>query len=261
MKPGEPTVDAVLPHPARCARRPLPEAEVSDRNSSPTGRGRFVPASSRGEEPGEGARRRVWVSRKAVCIGSAHRFGSAALGRHGRRLTQSSLTRLASLADLSRRERWGVLGMLLSQSGSDCDGPRKPVTAPGSRFWADLAPGSVVVAAFRHLRRARRLHHLCDVGGLAKRPLLLRRRWSSLPLAVLLAAALGRAWSRFRSCVVRLQAAVVAGGAAVLPGLLHPLGPRGNAVHVLLLSRRVLQGVLGRSTQLRRRRAAQGLPG
>ena len=39
--------------------------------------------------------------------------------------------------------------------------------------------------------------------------------------------------------------------------LLHPLGPRRLPLHLLLLPRRLLQGVLGRSAVLRGRRAAQ----
>ena len=46
---------------------------------------------------------------------------------------------------------------------------------------------------------------------------------------------------------------VVARLAAVLPGHSDPLGPGRIPLHLLLLSRRILQGVLGRSTRLRRR--------
>ena len=56
------------------------------------------------------------------------------------------------------------------------------------------------------------------------------------------------------------QAGLVAGAAAVLAGADHPAVSGAVPLHLLLLSRRVLQGVLGRSAELRRRRAAQELP-
>ncbi len=49
--------------------------------------------------------------------------------------------------------------------------------------------------------------------------------------------------------------------AALLAGAADPLGAGRLPLHLLLLSRRVLQGVLGRSARLRRRRAAQEVPG
>ena len=49
--------------------------------------------------------------------------------------------------------------------------------------------------------------------------------------------------------------------AAVLAGAADPLGARRLPLHLLLLPRRLLQGVLGRPAVLRRRRAAQELPG
>ncbi len=59
--------------------------------------------------------------------------------------------------------------------------------------------------------------------------------------------------------LVGSSAGLVAGVAAFLAGLSGFVGAGGFPLHLLLLSRRVLQGILGRSAELRRRRAAQGL--
>ena len=53
--------------------------------------------------------------------------------------------------------------------------------------------------------------------------------------------------------------AALAGLAAVLAGAAHPAVSRPLPLHLLLLPRRLLQGVLGRSAVVRRRRAAQEL--
>ena len=85
------------------------------------------------------------------------------------------------------------------------------------------------------------------------RALLLRQ----LPLAVLLAGAVRRLAAR----VVRARSR--RGGRRSLPfspALLILPFPAAVPLHLLLLPRRLLQGVLGRSAGLRRRRAAQELP-
>ena len=74
---------------------------------------------------------------------------------------------------------------------------------------------------------------------------------------VSLAVLLARDLRRLASCVVRAQAVDLAGVAAVLAGASHPSVPRTLPRHVLLLSRRLLQGLLGRSAVVRGRRAAQ----
>src|SRR5262249_18281040 len=76
-------------------------------------------------------------------------------------------------------------------------------------------------------------------------------------LALLFAGAL----RRFAACVARAQTGLVAGAAALLAGADHPAVPRFVPGDVLLLSGRVLQGVLGRSTELRRRRDEKELSG
>src|SRR5262249_2513979 len=79
----------------------------------------------------------------------------------------------------------------------------------------------------------------------------------AVPLAVLLARAVRRLASR----LVRPQARLVAGLAAVLARAPDPSFPRAVPRHLLLLPRRLLQSVLGRSAGLHGRRAADGLPG
>src|SRR4051794_39682653 len=74
----------------------------------------------------------------------------------------------------------------------------------------------------------------------------------AVPLAVLRA---GDLW-RFTARVVRAEAGVVAGAAAVLAGVDHPAVPWPVPLHLLLLPRRLLQGLLGRSTVVRRRGAS-----
>ena len=96
------------------------------------------------------------------------------------------------------------------------------------------------------------VHRLLDVGGVPGGALPLR----SLPLAVLLAGGVRRSGDE----LVRRQAGVVAGADPVVGGVLHPLGPGRLPLHLLLLPRRLLQGVLGRSALLLGRRAAQELP-
>ena len=61
------------------------------------------------------------------------------------------------------------------------------------------------------------------------------------------------------ACLVRPQAGLVARPAAVLAGAADPAVPRPLPLHLLLLPRRLLQGVLGRSAGVRGRRAAQEL--
>src|SRR5207237_6059449 len=89
-----------------------------------------------------------------------------------------------------------------------------------------------------------------DLGRAPGRPL----RMGAVSLPVLLAPPLRRAR------VVRAPAGMVAGGAAVLGRPVHPVGPRRLPRDLLLLPRRVLQGVLGRPALVRGGRAPQELP-
>src|SRR5690348_4118963 len=101
----------------------------------------------------------------------------------------------------------------------------------------------MVAPATCRLHDPRRLRRLCDVGRIPKRALHLR----AVPIAVLLAGAVGRS----PHGVVRRETRLVAGPAAVLAGADHPAVSRPVPLHLLLLSRRILQGLLGRSAKLR----------
>ena len=68
-------------------------------------------------------------------------------------------------------------------------------------------------------------------------------------------------WGDSGHALHRAQAILVSELPAVLARAVHPLDPRPVPLHLLLLSRRILQSVLGRSARLRRRRAAQDLLG
>src|SRR6185436_19527866 len=96
------------------------------------------------------------------------------------------------------------------------------------------------------------VHYLRHVGRISECPLQLR----PVSLAVLFAGDLGR----LTACVVRSEAGMVAGPAAVFARAADPSLPGPLSIHLLLLPRRLLQVVLGRSARLRRRRAAEEVP-
>src|SRR4029079_17074900 len=97
------------------------------------------------------------------------------------------------------------------------------------------------------------LRGLRDLGSVPERALHVR----PLPVAVLLAGDL----RRLAACVVRPKAGLLAVVAALFAGADHPALPGTLPVHLLLLPRRVLQGVLGRPAVLRRRRAPRVVSG
>src|SRR5262245_41539095 len=88
-----------------------------------------------------------------------------------------------------------------------------------------------------------RLHQFSGVRNLGRVSERQLREWS-LPVSVLFTGDLGRLTARD----LRTKARVVAGMAAVFTGIADPSISRTVPVHLLLLPRRVLQGVLGRST-------------
>src|SRR6185437_3300173 len=102
----------------------------------------------------------------------------------------------------------------------------------------------MVASATRRLHDPRRIRRLRDLGGIPERSLHLR----AVPLALLFAGAVGRS----ADGVVRRQAGMVARAAALFTGPDHPALSRPVPRHLLLLSRRLLQGILGRSAELRR---------
>src|SRR5687767_14153381 len=103
----------------------------------------------------------------------------------------------------------------------------------------------MVGPATGHLHDPRRIRLLRDVGSLREPQLPLR----SLPLALLCA----RAVRGSRACMVRSASRVVARLASLLPRAPDPPLPGPLSLHLLLLSRRLLQGVLGRPAELRGR--------
>src|SRR5689334_11261603 len=101
----------------------------------------------------------------------------------------------------------------------------------------------MVAAATRRISDPRRLRRVCDMGRIPERSLHLR--------AVSLALLFAGDFRRSESGVVRGEAGMVAGTAAILAGADHSPVPGTLPIHVLLLSWRVLQSVLGRSPELR----------
>src|SRR5690606_3279663 len=129
------------------------------------------------------------------------------------------------------------------------------IPAPGAtRVRRDDAKGRVVAAIGHHLRRLHGIHPLFDVGRVRGRGL----RVGSVSLADVLPAAV-RPFDAFlvwRSVPARMVArlpALLAGGA-------DPVGAGGIPADLLLLPRCLLQGVLGGSAGMRRRRTAQEVP-
>src|SRR5262249_40981291 len=111
-------------------------------------------------------------------------------------------------------------------------------TARSARFRRHLAPGSLVDPAARRLPRPLDVRRLLDLGGVPGKALHVR----PVSVAVLFARDLRRLAAR----LVRPEAFDLAVVAAVLAGVPHPLGARRVPADLLLLPRRLLQGVLGR---------------
>src|SRR5213078_4225331 len=97
------------------------------------------------------------------------------------------------------------------------------------------------------------LRDLFHLGGLARGSLYVR----TLSVALLLAGTAGG----IAACLVWASAGLVADVAALFTGLVDPVGAGVVSTHLLLLSRRLLQGLLGRPAFLHRERTAQVLPG
>ena len=91
------------------------------------------------------------------------------------------------------------------------------------------------------LSRAGNVPGLFNLGGFPGEPLLAGSKWGELPFPVLLA---GTVWG-FAARDFRAEAGLVAGLAFVFASSLSALGASRVPAHLLLLPRRILQGVLG----------------
>jgi hypothetical protein len=119
----------------------------------------------------------------------------------------------------------------------------------------------VVGAAAAGLSRLLRLHRLFDLGGVSGVGDI-QTMFAAIGSTAATARIIFRRFTRRKFWGTRrtqFSARCRPGGrlAAVLAGLFDFVGAGRFPFHLLLLSRRVLQGVLGRPDQLRRRRAAQ----
>src|SRR5215204_3664677 len=111
-----------------------------------------------------------------------------------------------------------------------------------------------MVAAFAaDLFRLGRVCRLFDVGGVSRRALCFRE----LSFAVLFT----RNFRRDAARDVRRQTGVDSGMGSLLARAFDFMGARRIPIYLLLLSRRVLQGVLGRPAGVRGRRTAERLLG
>ena len=115
-------------------------------------------------------------------------------------------------------------------------------------IWPNYARGRLVDPAAARFHRIIEFYRLLDVGGVSGKRLFLRQ----LCLAVLFA---GTAW-RFAAQLVWTETGLVAAMVSIFAGAFYSLGTGRFPGHLLLLSWRVLQSVLGRSASMRRWRAA-----
>src|SRR5467141_1625161 len=135
--------------------------------------------------------------------------------------------------------------------GFPCHGPGRP-WSDSDWIRQDGATRPLVGRTVARLRRPLGLRGLRHLGRAAGRSLHLR--------AVSVAVLFARAVRRFSAQLVRAQAVVVAGLAALLARVARPLGARRLPADLLLLPRRLLQVVLGRPALVRGGRAARAVP-
>ena len=116
-------------------------------------------------------------------------------------------------------------------------------------FRSNCAPRLLVGPAPADIPRSRHIHRLLHLGRVPGRSLPLRALSFALLFARDFRPHRRRSWfgaNPAAGCPVFVTARHA-----------HPVGSRRIPLHLLLLSRRILQSVLGRSALLRRRRAAQ----
>ena len=118
-------------------------------------------------------------------------------------------------------------------------------------IWSDDARGSLVDPTALGLSRIVDFYCLFDVGCVSRCALFCRQ----LHFAVLFA---GDFW-RFTAQLVWCQAGMVAELAYVFASVVGALGARRLSAHLLLLSRRLLQSVLGRSASMHRGRTPKDI--
>src|ERR1700756_3730765 len=104
----------------------------------------------------------------------------------------------------------------------------------------------MVGPAFVCFSRVGDLSGLLDLGGIPREPLLVGSKRGELSVSVLFAGAV----RGFAACDLWPEAGMVAVLAFVFAGSLSALGAGRIPAHLLLLSRCVLQSVLGRSARL-----------
>src|SRR5437762_12539869 len=118
-------------------------------------------------------------------------------------------------------------------------------------IWSDDARGSLLDPTALGLSRIVDFYCLFDVGCVSGCTLFLRQ----LHFTVLFA---GDFW-RVAAQLVWYQAIMVAELASIFTSVVGALGPRRLSAHLLLLSRRLLQSVLGRSASMHRGRTPEGI--
>lgn len=125
-------------------------------------------------------------------------------------------------------------------------------SARTTSFWSDDPFRHLVVATAPRFPRFLHVHRLFNVGGVSGKSLLARSGRRELSLAILFA---GNFWD-FSTRVV-WQTFILSDVADFFTGFFCIMGAGRISFHLLLLSRRLLQRILGRPNCLRRRRAAQ----
>src|SRR5438874_4208499 len=120
-------------------------------------------------------------------------------------------------------------------------------------LWSNNARRCLVAAAAGRLSRIVDLYCLFDLGGVSGRSLFFRQ----LHLPLLFAGA----FRRFAAQLVWGKTKLVAGLVNLFAGVANSLGAGRISADLLLLSRRVLQSILGGSARVHGGRAAQDISG